>query len=329
MLSEKFGSKYLSIQSKINSRVSLKEELEKIKNGYYKLSVQACREKLEEDIKIYKKLKEKLPAITFSGVFNGPHNKESLIEYNNIIVIDIDNLQLEKLNEIKTMLFADQYVIACWISPSGRGIKLLVKIIGDSNLHKFYYHKVVDYIIAKYNVDIDTSGSDVNRLCFVSFDENLLIKKDADCFPLDEDEWLITLLNNENLKEVNALSSSSERQHEIYTKTEKILFYKTEGRNNAKNKELARKIIAYLTRTNQSITENYSTWLKVAFAVSNSFTFDVGKRIYLEICRLDKSAHDEYKSEKLLEYCYRKRKVDEVNFGSIIYLAGLKGFKKL
>lgn len=329
LLSEKNVSKYPTAQSKTNIKVSLTEELEKIRNGFYRTQILACRENLIQDIKLYKQLKTTLPAITFCGVFDGPHSKNALAIYNNIIIIDIDNVLEVNINSIKALLFSDPYVIACWISPSGRGLKLLIPIEADVILHKLYFDRIVDYLTAKYDVDIDTSGADVCRLCFVSYDEDLMLKNNAEKYPVDEDEWFIALLNNHGLEKKDKILNLPERKLELFDKTEKILFYKTEGKNKAINKELIRKIIAYLKRTNQSITKNYQDWLKVAFAISNSFTYDLGKKYYLEICRLDGVFHDEYKSENLLEYCYRKRKIDGINFGSIIYLASIKGFKNL
>lgn len=104
------------------------------------------------------------------------------------------------------------------------------------------------------------------------------------------------------------------------------MMYKTEGRNKKSDRETARKILIFLTKNKKSITYNYSSWLKVAFAIANSFTFDVGKDIFLKLCRLDMDLHDEYKSENLLRYCYCKRRKDEITFSSIIYLSGQAGF---
>jgi hypothetical protein len=315
-------SLYTSLSSKISSSVSLISEIEKIKNGTYKQIILPCRKAFKENKEVYKSLKQKLPAITFCGVFKDAHKTENLIVYNNIVIIDIDNLSDEDLNELKYRIFNDRFVLSCWISPSGNGLKLLIRVNSSAALHKFTFDRIVDYFNAEYNIEIDICGSDVCRLCFISYDENLLLKNNCDVFPISEDDWLLPLITADGAakKLNNGLSS-------VLHQKEKTLFYKTEGRNNRINRDTAQKILIYLRKSKQSITTSYNDWVKTALAISNSFTYDIGRNIFLEFCRLDGINHDEYKSDALLQYCYLKRKVDLVKFSSIIYLAEQKGFK--
>jgi VirE N-terminal domain len=326
ILKGKYGSKYQLMTSPSGHNVLLIEELQKIKSGYYSHLVNPCREQFKRDRTEYSRLKAQLPVLTFCGLFIGGHKKENLLTYNNIIIIDIDHIPETQIAEIKSKLFSDKYVFACWISPSGNGLKILIKTDTDPLMHKFYFDRILDYLYATYEIQADASGSDICRLCFVSYDKDIWIKDNAEVFPMHEDEWMIKLIAEEKNKIIKKIATSGESSLEIYSQSEKILFFKTEGRNKPAHRDMAKKILTYLKKSKQSITEKYQTWLKVALAIANAFTYGIGKKIYLDFCRLDGPFHDEYKSECLLQYCYRKRKLEEVNFGSIVYLAQQKGF---
>ena len=106
----------------------------------------------------------------------------------------------------------------------------------------------------------------------------------------------------------------------------KTKLFESEGKNSKSDRAEIEKIIAYLIRTKQSITSCYNDWLRVAFSISNTFTFDIGLKYYLRLCRLDGVAHDEYKSEMLLNYCYHKKRDNVINFATILYLAKSKSY---
>lgn len=327
-LKDKFISKYFSVKSFNPTKVSLLDELGKIKSGEYQNIIKACREAYKDNPLAYKKMKSDLPGLTFCGVFKGSHKQENLDVYNNIIILDIDHIAEDELAQKKIELFLDPYVFACWISPSGHGLKLLLFTAANQLMHKLYFVEIAVYFMERYDVQVDTSGIDVCRLCFVSHDEELFLKEDFEIVTFDD-----TILNKSHYvvkqRHVPVLKKIHEPFNinvDLYQKQEKALLYKTEGRNEYSAKESIKKIINYLTRTNQSITGTYQDWLKVGFSIANSFTYDLGKVFFLQLCRLDGITHDEYKSICLLEYCYRKRRLDEVNFASIVFLAKKKGF---
>ena len=87
------------------------------------------------------------------------------------------------------------------------------------------------------------------------------------------------------------------------------------------------KIIKYLKKNNKSITVTYTDWFRVALAIANSFTHEVGQKYYLQLCELDGDNYDEYKSKYLLDYCYANRKLGKIGFPTIVYLAKQAGFK--
>jgi len=311
-------SKYDNAFSKSPTKVNLRAELQRIKSGQYKELIENCRLALQLGDKAgYDVIKSRLPAITFGGVFDGAHKRDNLRSYSKKLIIDLD--QLADAGHTKRILFEDPYIFACWLSPSGNGIKLLINTDATPETHKFYFDFVAKYLQEKYGVNVDRSGSDICRLCYVSHDSELLFKEESAVLALE------VVSNNE---QEMPFEKSANREVQIgkMIESEKALFLKTEGRNRPQDRLQIQKIVRYLQSKKLSITNTYELWVKVAFAIANTFTHDVGRTYFLEMCRLDGIKHSESKSESLLEYAYRNRIINAVTFASIIYLATERGY---
>lgn len=104
--------------------------------------------------------------------------------------IDIDKLENPELT--KTQLKLDQYVICVWTSPSGYGLKALFyldyKTPINENIWILHEHcafpQIDNYLLSKYGIHIDKAGADIARLCFVSSDSEIHLKKDFQPFPV-------------------------------------------------------------------------------------------------------------------------------------------------
>ena len=83
-----------------------------------------CIEKEGPDSKLYALKKKSLPAVTLAGTFGNGRKDEDLINYSGIIHLDLDKLPLEKISKYKEILKQDPFVLLCFISPSGRGLKI-------------------------------------------------------------------------------------------------------------------------------------------------------------------------------------------------------------
>ena len=124
-----------------------------------------------------KSLKTDLPVVLWSGMFT--HRKdESLHEHSGLIVLDFDHLDVVK---VKPILASDQYVYACWISPSGDGLKVLVKIKFPER-HRDHFRGLESYFEKQYNLDVDPSGVNESRACFESYDPELVKNEAAKVF---------------------------------------------------------------------------------------------------------------------------------------------------
>jgi hypothetical protein len=105
-----------------------------------------------------------------------------LEEYSNIIILDIDKLQPEQLAKVNHSARQCEFTYACFISPSGNGLKILVKVSSTKAEHKETFLAIQDHYEKLLNLEIDKSGKDITRLCFYSWDENLFINENASTF---------------------------------------------------------------------------------------------------------------------------------------------------
>jgi len=296
--------------------------LDDIKSDKHKTQITTLRTKLESgDKEYYDNYKKQLPAVTFSATFNKKRTSVNLKNYNPLIVIDIDKLSNEQIIESYKQLLNDEFVFSFWRSPSNKGFKGLVSVefnlenneIDLDKLHKSAFKKLFDYFLNKYNIELDKSGSDITRLCFLSFDNDLVLKPASKKFVIEnEDIILIAKKENRNTAELKFISS-------------KDALYNHNGKNKAMDRKLMTDIIRSLTNKKQTITNSYEEWCKVAMAIANTFTYDIGLKYFLKLSKLDVDKYNEIVCTNFLINCYETRK-GNVDFSSMIYLANQKGY---
>jgi hypothetical protein len=152
--------------------------LDRIRDGAVKDLIFEAR--AEKDKAKYNLLKGKLTAVTFGGTFNH-RSKDGLKEHSGLLTLDFDKMTYEQTIELKELLTQNEYVFAVWISPSGVGLKVLIKIpkVKDNETYLSYYQSLYDYfswIDTKFGEGvIDKSGKDISRLCFESYDPEIYV----------------------------------------------------------------------------------------------------------------------------------------------------------
>lgn len=148
--------------------------LKRIKDGNSKQLISLIRnenDKIKRD-----NLKKDLPSICFSGIFKN-RSINGLIEHSGLICLDFDKYSSQKeLNTFYNHLKKDEYTFCCFISPSGDGIKLIVKIPADAENHKQYFEALDEYY---NNEHFDSGVSDISRVCFESYDPKIYINKES------------------------------------------------------------------------------------------------------------------------------------------------------
>jgi len=118
-----------------------------------------------------------LPYATFSGTFTQRH-ADCLKKHSQLIVIDFDHIGNEtEINNLKKLLLKDKYfeTMLMFRSPSGDGLKWLINIDTTRYTHKEWFEGIYWYIKKTYGHEIDKSGSDIARACFLCYDKNAFI----------------------------------------------------------------------------------------------------------------------------------------------------------
>lgn len=178
--------RYLHESKDVPYIVTLEKALSRIKNGTKSLDL-IGRIRAEQDKEKRDGLKKNLPCYVFAGEFK-ERNSNGLISHSGICIVDYDKFPNdEEMNKVFKMLKSNQHIISAFLSPSGNGIKALVKIpISDKTTHPRYFKEFNKKFESEY---FDISNSNVDRVCFESYDPNIYINYDAQIFdPVLNDE---------------------------------------------------------------------------------------------------------------------------------------------
>ncbi len=150
--------------------ITVEKALERIRKGRSAQLVIEIRDMLDKERQ--NQLKSNLPSVCFSGKFE-QRTDTGLIEHSGFICLDFDKVDIVKR---KAELIQDEYVYACWVSPSGNGLKALVKI-ADPKKHRQHFEAMRERW-----TDIDKSGINESRVCYESWDVDLYINEKAKTF---------------------------------------------------------------------------------------------------------------------------------------------------
>lgn len=160
--------------------VNLIDVLYDIRNGKYAPSVNRIRVYMDkENPAAADKLKKGLPANTISATYREKRLAEYMTGYNPLIILDFDELKKDELPPLLALAREAVYTVACWISPRGQGIKIIAyPAVGLEPVpanHPAIYKRVKEWYEHRLGIEADTSGSDIGRLCLVSYDPQLYL----------------------------------------------------------------------------------------------------------------------------------------------------------
>lgn len=124
-------------------------------------------------------LKKKLPCVLFSGEFSSRADN-ALIQHSGFICLDFDGFEGRgQLLEYKDYLQKSIYTYSVFISPSGDGLKVIVKIPTDPESHREYFNGLKESYNSKH---FDESCINESRICYMSSDKDIFINKDSAVF---------------------------------------------------------------------------------------------------------------------------------------------------
>jgi hypothetical protein len=159
--------------------------LERIRQGSSKNLVKRIR--TEKDKAKRNELKKELPAVCFSGTFT-KRTDSSLQSHSGFLCLDFDGYAKHKdLVADKERLSKDRYVYSVFISPSGAGLKALIRIPNDPTNHVNYFNSLEKYFD---NPHFDKTCKNISRVCYESYDPLLYINEKSSLWTkIEEPEY--------------------------------------------------------------------------------------------------------------------------------------------
>lgn len=160
--------------------ISIRDAIEGIRAGRWKDPVEAIRDRVcSGDEKAVTDAKKRLPAFLWSGQFS-KRSRAGLISHSGLLCLDFDKVG-EGIEDLLDGIRDDPHVYTAFLSPSGTGIKVLVRIPpGGQEEHEGHFEFATRYFKESWKLEADPSGRDVSRLCFVSFDPSLFVNEVSD-----------------------------------------------------------------------------------------------------------------------------------------------------
>lgn len=168
-----------------------------IRSNEMKAKIEAYRQTKD------KTLKEQLPLVTFSGIFNR-RKKADLVQHSKLICLDIDKIPYP--HELKNELKKVEFIHYMFISPSNDGLKIVIRIEADNETeHKQYFTALKQYF-TKIKVELDIACKDIGRACFVSYDPTAYYNIESTILNF---EWIKNYLPIED-KQIEKTSTKNE-----------------------------------------------------------------------------------------------------------------------
>ena len=164
-----------NVISKNPKNINFIKIIHAIKNGRWKDRIGELRNLIQSGKKEkYDDKKRYLPAVTISGNFK---NRNEIIKHSGLLQVDLDNLHDPE--EIRDLIGRDPHLVSSFISPSGKGVKGIIRIPSETEKHIESFNAVETFLRDKYNLQMDKSRKDVNGLCFISHDPDLVFNDSA------------------------------------------------------------------------------------------------------------------------------------------------------
>lgn len=170
--------------------ITIEELIRELTNPVIQMKIQKIQEIKHSDKKIEKteknKLKKYLNYITPAGIFT-KRNKKGIKIQSGYAPIDIDDVDEPEV--LKNRLKNDPHIILMFVSPSGKGLKLLIEIPLNVEEYSERVNSYYGYLEKAYNINtdsLDKATSDISRACFLSYDPDFYYNPLAEPFKFIE-----------------------------------------------------------------------------------------------------------------------------------------------
>ncbi len=246
-----------------------------------------------------KALKHQRPVIIGQGGFSYREDK-GVQSLSSLMCIDIDNKTEQELSALRTALINEPWVMAVFRSPSGDGIKVIVKTDNyDTSVYKNCYRQLEDLFQKRYGIKPDNNCEPLSQGCFASYDPDIYINPNVQDLHLQYDPAFDKVKNV-----TNSLVSKNIFQPEAFSMTDRFLGMLGTGLSDEDIMEIADKRFARFPKRytdgyrTKSIFVQASTLCKAGIPIDKALTYL--KEHYLT------TGYDEDKLENETRRAYEK-----------------------
>lgn len=272
-------------QNKSDKTIPIDFFLDGIRSGKWQDSVLPIR--VISDLSQRKAAKEKIPYVTLSGYFSKERRAADITNHSGFIGMDIDNIANE-LEGYRSMLSNDPYVYAIFTSVSGTGLCVIFKV--DPERHTDAFNGIADYLIKKYQINIDPSGKDVSRPRYVSFDPDIVVNEKAVVFK--------KYLPKEKKRKITS-----------------VIFVQSEFDE----------VVNQMVKNSVACCEDYRDWLNIGFGLADQFG-EAGRE-YFKILSAISSKYEPTMCDSQYTHCmnHKNGKAKKITIATIYWFASQAG----
>lgn len=162
------------------------EVLLSFKDGTHKEQIEALRLIENKDLRNIEK--SKLKSICFSGEFSR-RSAKNIIKHSGFVCLDFDDV--DDAICLRDSLQDNEYIYSAFISPSGNGVKAIVKVPSEIENHKKYYEALCE----TFDSFLDSKTKDISRVCYACYDSDLFINEKSKIWVLKKEYTEVTRNN--------------------------------------------------------------------------------------------------------------------------------------
>ncbi|MBR1644911.1 MAG: hypothetical protein IJ684_06055, partial [Bacteroidales bacterium] len=134
----------------------------------------------------YTVFKKQLYAVSVAGHFEGGRTMQHFGGLTGLSLVDVDHLSsAEEVERLRTQAVADPHTVACFVTPSGLGLRILFRYTGEPGrlAYTLAWHMGNDYFSLLLGTPVDSHVSDVSRLSFLPHDPRFFLRPSAEAVP--------------------------------------------------------------------------------------------------------------------------------------------------
>lgn len=178
---------FLHVWEKKAEEISLEEFHNDLRGARWKVLAESYRRWMRTGMtEEGKRLKGALNAVVVAGKCRGGHAANQVTELNGLALFDFDHC-LEMLAGMKEKAGALPYVVGAFVSISGEGLKLIVRIDAENaGQYAVAYPVVARELERVLGHPCDMSCRDLGRACYASYDPEAYYNPGAGVFPWRE-----------------------------------------------------------------------------------------------------------------------------------------------